>query len=744
MPQRLVTVPRILRLLALAGLVGSLPSRGATASPALPPPPPAAAVHDVVELMHGVTVHDPYRDLEDLQRPATQAWLKAQGAYASAVLASLPERDALAGRIAELSRATGDQLQGLVRMPGERLFYLKRPAGQAQFKLMTRQGASGPERVLVDPEQLARERGGMPHAINYFVPSWDGRRVAYGLSAGGSEDASLHVLDVASGRAIGQPIPRVHEDLVHWTPDNQQLSYNQVRALPPGTPDTETYLDSTAFLIRVGQPERLARPLFGPLVQRDLGLVRLDVAGVQFNPGSRFMLARTTDTTVPEGRIFVAPLRELGQARVHWRALVQPRDGITDVQLHGDLLYLRTHQGAPRGRWLVLNLARGETLAQARSAINEPARGVLHGLLINRQGVHGEVSEGFNRRVLRFDRPDEPGQDVAPGQPGSTLAVPDPAHAHGDLLLRSSAWTAPAQILRSSGPRAPAQALPTLLQASLPPGLPALMATEVLVPSHDGAQVPLAILHRADLPRDGQRPTLLVGYGAYGFSFEARFNARNMAWLERGGVLAFANVRGSGAFGDAWHRAGFKQTKPNTWKDGIACAQYLVRAGYTRPASLGVWGTSAGGVFAGRALTEAPQQFGAAILDVGMMDAVRGELSANGITNISEFGTVQDPSEFQALLAMSPYHQVRDGVAYPGVLLIHGLNDPRVEVWNSAKMAARLQAASSSGKPVLLRLDAQAGHGIGSTATQVDLQLADLFSFLLWQFGDAPASSTSR
>jgi len=242
-------------------------------------------------------------------------------------------------------------------------------------------------------------------------------------------------------------------------------------------------------------------------------------------------------------------------------------------------------------------------------------------------------------------------------------------------------------------------------------------------------------VHKKGLVLDGSNPTLLIGYGAYGFSFEARFDPRNLAWLERGGVIAFANVRGSGAYGDPWYRAGFKTTKPNTWKDGIACARYLIAQRYASPQTLGVWGTSAGGIFVGRSVTTAPELFAAAIFDVGIMDAVRGEESANGATNVSEFGTVKDAQEFRALLEMSTYHQIKDGVAYPAVLLVHGMNDPRVDVWHSAKAAARLQAASTSGRPVLLRLDEQAGHGVGSTAQQTYGKLADVYSFLLWQFG---------
>ncbi|HEV8690476.1 MAG TPA: prolyl oligopeptidase family serine peptidase, partial [Ideonella sp.] len=645
-----------------------------------------------------------------------------------------------AERIDGLSRSTGDLVREVVRLPGERLFYLKREAGHSQFKLVTRIGAAGQERVLVDPEQLTKAKG-VPHAINYFVPSWDGKRMAYGMSAGGSEDASLYLMDVASGKQLGQPIPRVHESLVHWAPDNQRVTYNQVRALPADAPPTETFLDSTVFVLRAGAPEREARPLFGPLVNKALKLERLDVAGVSFDPTSRFMFARTTDTTVPEGKIFVAPVAQLGKPQIAWRQVSAFDDGITDVRLRGDTLYLRTHKGAPRGRWLALDLGKGGGVEAAQVAIAEPERGVLKGITLGRGALYAEVSEGFSTRVLRFGAPGTPAVDMMPSRGGSSFAVDDPAHAHADLWVMTSSWIEPPSIQRIAAADKPPVDT-GLMRLRVPPGTPALTVSEVMVPSHDGVQVPLAIVHRADLKRSEPHPTLLIGYGSYGLSFEAFFNARTVAWLERGGVLAYANVRGSGAFGDAWHRAGFKTTKPNTWKDGIASAKYLIDKGYATPKTMGAWGGSAGGIFVGRMVTEAPELFAAAIFDVGMMDTIRSEESANGITNISEFGTVKDPVEFKALMEMSTYHQIKDGTAYPAVMLIHGLNDPRVDVWQSAKAAARLQAASASGKPVLLRLDGQAGHGIGSTAQQQASKLADIYAFLLWQFNQ-PAQAAS-
>jgi prolyl oligopeptidase len=712
---------------------------------AIAPPPPAPS-EPVTDVLNGVSVPDPYRNLENLKDPKTLAWLKAEGDYAADQLSRIEGRDAIAKRIEELDKAAGDKVQEVTRMPGDRIFYLSRKVGENQFKLMMRVGVNGAERVLVDPDQIDKTSG-VPHAINYFSPSWDGKRMAYGVSAGGSEDASLYVLDIASGQAIGAPIPRVSES-VHWTPDSNALTYNQLRELPPGTSDTETYLDTTVFLMKIasaksspqGRSTTQIRPLFGPLINKDLKLDRLDVAEVFFSPGGRYMIARTTDTTAPEGCVFVAPLKDLSSRHIGWRQISTFTDKITDVQMRGDTLYMRTYADAPRGRVIALSL-KNPALAKATLAIHEPDEGVLKSFALGRDAIYTEIQKGFTTRAHRLATGSSgQGVDLTPTLAGSTFVTGDPGHAYADAWIVTSAWTEPARILITT-PTTVAEPTPAelrdtgLLQNQRPPGTPELEVSEVMVASHDGAQVPLAILHRKGLPLNGDNPTLLDGYGAYGITTEAFYDPRRIAWIERGGVLAYANVRGSGAFGDAWYRAGFKSTKSNTWKDGIACAHYLIDHHYASSSTLGIHGASAGGIFVGRSTTAAPELFAAAIFEVGTLDTVRAEESANGATNISEFGSYKNAADLPALIEMSTYHQTKDGTAYPAVMLIHGMNDPRVDVWQSAKAAARLQAASSSGKPILLRLDSQAGHGMGSTAQQRFSKQADIYAFLLWQFG---------
>lgn len=691
--------------------------------------PPVAPVRDQVDTWHGVAVHDPYRYMENLADPQVKSWIGAQGDWTRGVLDRIEGRAQIEKRLADLERGLGDRRYGITRVGGGKLFYLLRERNGRQVKLAMRDRLDGAEKILVDPE-VQGQRTGVPHAINWFVPSWDGRHVAYGLSAGGSEDASLYVLDVRSGQPVGKPVPRVPADGVSWTPDSRTIAFNQLRRLNAEDAASETYLDSAVMLLKLGDAPEQARAVFGPTVNRNLGLERLDNGRLLFTPGSPWVIAASNDTTQKEGPVFLARVDELAAGgAVPWRRIASFDDHLVEMELQGNDLYFRTKVEAPRFRIMKLDLRRPDIRSAGVAAV-PPADGMFEGFALGRGSLLAQVRRGATIGLRSYAPGDAAGKAVQLPFPGAASIADDPAHAHADFIISLAGWTQPSRSYLLQGDRATALAQ---FETAAPAGLPDVVVQDVMVRSHDGVMVPMTILHRKGLKRDGSNPTLLLGYGSYGTSETAGFRTGNIAWLEQGGVVAVANVRGSGVYGDAWRMAGTKLDKPNTWKDAIACGQYLVEQGYASPATLAIMSGSAGGVFAGRAITEAPQLFAAAVIHVGMLDAVRAEDTANGVTNISEFGTVKDPAGFKGLLEMSTYHQIKDGVAYPAVMLVHGLNDPRVDAWNSAKTAARLQAASTSGKPVLFRVDAQAGHGVGSTPAQSRSVSADTFSFLLWQ-----------
>jgi prolyl oligopeptidase len=300
-------------------------------------------------------------------------------------------------------------------------------------------------------------------------------------------------------------------------------------------------------------------------------------------------------------------------------------------------------------------------------------------------------------------------------------------------LVKIASWTTPQQILALD-----ARTLEVEDTRLLPPSpvvFTGVVAEEVKAKSEDGTMVPLSIIRRADLPLDGGNPTWLIGYASYGFAEEPSFEPTHLAWLERGGVVAYCHARGGGEYGEEWHEAGKLKTKPNSIADFVACARQLVERKITSPAHLAGQGWSAGGIVAGGAITAHPELFGAAILRGGMLNALRFEQIPIGPFNTSEFGTVKTEEGFRMLSAIDAFHHVADGGAYPAVLVTTGIKDPRVSPWQSAKMAARLQAKSASGKPALLRVSFDDGHGNGSSRSQEQEELADTFAFLLWQIG---------
>ena len=407
---------------------------------------------------------------------------------------------------------------------------------------------------------------------------------------------------------------------------------------------------------------------------------------------------------------------------------------MTDFAPRGEDIYLTTHKGALRFKIIRTSIANPD-LAHAQVVVPE-TEAVIKAQTVASDAHYVFLLDGGIGKVLRVpfsNRGAASRQPVPLPLDGQVWVDAADPRVNG-ILIGLTSWTKAAADY-AYDPQTN-RVTDTRLQPQGPYDNPQdIVSEEVKVKSYDGTMVPLSIVHRRDVKLDGSNPTLLEGYGAYGITFDPYFDPKLLAWFERGGVYAVAHVRGGGEYGEGWHLAGKLLTKHNTWRDFIAAAQYLVDHKYTSPAHLAGEGGSAGGITIGRAITERPDLFGAALDDVGLSDALRVEHSPNGPPNIPEFGTTTTPEGYQALYEMSSYHHVKDGTPYPAVMVVTGINDPRVTPWEPAKMTARLQAATSSGKPVLLRVDYEAGHGMGSTKSQTQQLLADQWSFLLWQLG---------
>jgi prolyl oligopeptidase len=691
--------------------------------------PPATAIENVTNTYFGTEVVDPYRYLEDLSDPKVTAWMKAQNRYTRSVLDRLPGRAALLARIQELDNSVAARVDGVRRLPDGRYFYLKRLPQDNVFKLYVRAGLTGPETLLFDPEKFARAAG-KPFAINYFEPSQNGDYVACGLSAGGSEDAVIHVLQTATGKEVDKPIDRAEYGGISWRPDGKSFFYNRLQKMEPGMPETERYQKNRVYLHVIGADADQEPPVFGYEVSPRVAMDPADDPFISTLPGCKYALGMIEHGTREELTLFVAPLASLGRPNPPWQKICDVDDDITDCALKGKEIFLLTHKGAPRFKIIATSLAKPD-LAAARTVV--PAgQAVISGLAAAKDALYVQLRDGGIGRLWRVPFQGKPEPVALPFDGSLALVAADPRL--DGTCLDMATWTKAGQIY-AYDPRTK-QITNTGLQPLGKFDAPEnLESVEVKARSYDGAMIPLSIIHERGIKLDGSNPALLWGYGAYGISQDPAFGPALLAWCEKGGVFAIAHIRGGGEYGEDWYKAGYKQTKPNTWKDFIACAQYLIENQYTSPARLAGTGGSAGGILIGRAITERPDLFDAAIIQVGCLDMLRIETTPNGVPNIPEFGSVKTADGFKDLYEMSAYAHVSDGTKYPAVILETGINDPRVEPWQSAKMAARLQAATASGKPVLLRVDYAAGHGIGSTKKQSEEQRADGWAFLLWQFG---------
>jgi prolyl oligopeptidase len=487
----------------------------------------------------------------------------------------------------------------------------------------------------------------------------------------------------------------------------------------------------------VGQPVDRDQLILGPGSTPSIPLEPDDFPLIYPVEGSPFVFALIFHGVKNEITLYAVRASELRGADAKWRKVVDVDDGVTDFAVQGPDVYLLTHKDAPRFRVIRIR-ADAPDLTKAEVVVPEQ-KGVLTQVSTAKDALYVRELEAGLGRVRRVPFGERGSARISLPSDGAIQTIITDRRKPG-VIFPLEGWTRSRLWYQyAPGQRQPSD---TRLLQPAKADVSRYTSVEVEVPSHDGVKVPLSIVYRKDLKRDGSAPLLLDGYGSYGITYDPNFSPFRLAWLERGGVFAAAHVRGGGEYGKEWHKAGQKGNKPNTWKDFIACAEYLVKQGYTSPEHLAGTGTSAGGITIGRAITERPELFRAAVPRVGVMNAIRTEHEPGGPANIPEFGTTAKEDEFKALWQMDAIAHVKPGMRYPAVLLTAGINDSRVEAWQPAKLAAVMQEQAAPDRPVLLRVAFDAGHGMGLTKKQRAEEAADTYSFLLWQLDAKPEPAT--
>ena len=677
------------------------------------PTPPATEQRPVRELLHGRENVDPYRWLEDGDDPEVRAWAEEQNAYTQAVL-DRPGRAAIAGRLAAVLK-TG--VVGAPAQRGNRYFYVRREGEQNQPLLYVRDGLNGADRVLLDPN-TASETGIV--ALDWWYASRDGRLVAYGYSQGGDEKSTLYVIDVDSGELLPDTIPYTRYSSLAWEPDGGGFYYTR-RPEPGAVPAGEENYHCHVFHHRLGAEAADDPKLFGE------GREMTEMPAVHLSPGGRWLVV-VAQHGWSRTEVHVRDLEEHDGAFV---PVVSGLDALFHGEVHDDTLYLYTNLDAPNGRVIAIDLTRPgreqwrEIVAERADVILEP-----YGLSVagGRLALHETKDVVAQVGVYTLD-----------GEPAPSPRLPELSAIEGmrgewdsdDVFIRVESYSLPPAVLRYHFPTAE---LSTWASVEPPPGMPDIEARQVFYESKDGTRVPMFIVGRKDATPNVEAPTVLSGYGGFNVGMTPMFAPRLIPWIERGGIVAFANLRGGNEYGEEWHRAGKLERKQNVFDDFSAAAEYLVREGYTNKQRLAISGGSNGGLLVGATMTQRPDLCRAVVCRVPLLDMLRYHHFRIAKLWVPEYGSADDPEQIEFLWAYSPYHNVRPDADYPALLLTAGESDGRVDPLHARKMAALLQGVDRE-NPVLLRVEMEAGHGQGKPLAKVIEEETDVWTFLGWQLG---------
>ncbi len=694
-------------VLSLLVITGCAAGGGSSASA---PPAPKVEKRTLVENIHGEPVADPWRHLENGADPAVQAWTEGQNRVSRQALDSRASHAAMRARLETLASI------GRVRQPrvyGGRVFYQKRTGKENQPALCVRDGFSGAGRRAIDPNTMS-EAGLV--ALDWWYPSNDGSKIAYGTSERGSELSTLRVKEVETGKVLEDQIPRTQMAAIAWLPDHGGFYYTANPA--PGTvPKGEEKYHRRVYFHKLGTSADEDQLVFGETRAKE------DWPNVSLSRDGRWLVIDVHQGW-SKSEIFAKDLQEGGR----WIPVVRGIDAKFYPLVHGGALYILTNWKAPRFRIMTCAPTEKDP-EQWKEIVPEGEATISSFEIVGGRLAILELRDATSR--LRTTALDGTGAaDIE--LPG--LGTVDEIHGDPEgaaLVFDYLSFFSPPALYRCDVTTGAVKEFERLEGIDTS----GYESSQVRYPSKDGTSIPMFLVHRKGISRNGNQPTLLTGYGGFGRSSTPFFSSAVMLWLEKGGVFAMPNLRGGGEYGEAWHQAGMLANKQNTFDDFIAAADWLVKERYTSPGRLAILGGSNGGLLVGAAMTQRPDLFRAVVCEVPLLDMVRFHRFQLARLWIPEYGDPDKPEDFKWLYAYSPYHRVKDGTSYPALLLRTAEGDTRVDPMHARKFCARLMDASNSRRPILFLCDKDAGHGAGKPLSKQLDELADSYTFLTWQLG---------
>ena len=665
--------------------------------------PPETRRDDVVDDYHGAKVPDPYRWLEDQSSPETRAWIEKENAYTQSVLGALPGRAVIEKHVAALMKIDAF---GVPTERGGRLFYSKRMADQDLFVLYGKKGLSGTEQVVVDPHAMSKDH---TTSVNWMAIALDGAIAAYSVREGGADEVAVHLVDGATGKEMADGLPRADYLSLDIAPNNKGIYYTVIKKAGP-----------RAYYHAMGSDPAKDEEIFGSSYGPEM------LIGVSLSEDGRYLLFHVFHGSAGDySEVYYKDLKADGPIT----PLVKGVPARFVAQIAGGKAYVQTNWKAPNDRVLVADMGNPgienwhEVIPEGKWPIQAVA--LVGGKMLVR------YTENATSRLRLYEPNGKPDREVKLPTLGTANQVSG-QWTSNEVFFGFQSFILPESIYRLDTKTGNV----TLWEKpSVPIDAEAFETEQVRYASKDGTEIPMFLVHRKDMKRDGARPALLTGYGGFNVTETPAFNVYAVLFAEHGGIFALPNLRGGGEFGESWHKAGMREKKQNVFDDFLGAAEWLVAQKYTKPARLAIRGQSNGGLLVGAAVTQRPDLFGAVVCRYPLLDMLRYQNFLVARFWVPEYGSSDKPDEFNYLRAYSPYQNVKAGTKYPAVLFITGDGDTRVAPLHARKMAAEMQAANASDKPILLMYDTQSGHSGGRPLGKLIEETTDEMVFFFGELG---------
>ncbi|RRJ91074.1 prolyl oligopeptidase family serine peptidase [Flavobacterium macacae] len=681
---------------------------------------------EVIDTYFGVDYKDSYRWLENLKDPEAISWFKSQADLTNSTMSKISGRDELITEWKKLDKIQPAVYFSVIEENG-RYFYQKRMPGEVVSKVYFREGINGKEQFLFDPQNFI---SGKTLAVQQIVPNFDGKKIIIAYTEKGAEVATLKVMNVDTKKFLSDEINAV-AGVDTWAFDNSGFFYTWIKSAD--NTDSTSRLNPKTRFHKIGDDPKKDADFFSNEAYPELKIEEKAYPGIVLSKFSKEYVFAYLGTVQREMQLYYAPISQLNSGKIQWKPLATTNDKIVrSLDVIGDQFYAITYNGAKNYKLVVTDLKKPDW-ANAKVIAPEKKDMTLESFVASENYLILNYTDGINSKLYKYDIKDRKTSEVKLPFNGSVNVVSLDKKTN-DFIVSITSWNMPFTDFSYSPKTDTFSESPFNKTSSYPDEYKNLIVEEVEVKGHDGVKIPLSIIYKKGMKKDGSNVCFMESYGAYGISASPFFSVRKNSLAIKDVILAIPHVRGGSEKGQEWYLGGYKTTKPNTWKDFISCAEYLIKEGYTSSEKLAGAGTSAGGILITRAITERPELFAAAICNVGCANTMRGEFSSNGPVNIPEFGTVQNEAECKALHEMDGMHHVVQGTKYPAVLSIAGWNDPRVVAWQPGKFAGAMQNATSSDKPVLLKVNYDNGH-FTEDKDVTYANFADQYAFIMWQTG---------